>query len=144
MVQLAEPDLEALRWLGANEGRFTEAWLEYYRPDAMFYILEYLGMPEYQLNMLQVSMLDAPLVGGGEAWDLISDKHFAQRIRDVRDGKLDWSQEDELSFRAGQVTGKALAEAWNNHEVARVWMIDRIHKVIPDLQSWIDKSKESE
>ncbi len=144
-MQLVEPNLEAIRWLGANEGRFTEAWLEYARPDAMFYILEYLGMPVYQLQMLQVSMLDAPIEGGGEAWDLIPDKHFAQCIRDVCDGKLDWSKEEELSSRAGEATGKAYAEAWNKHEVARYWMIDRIHKEIPDLQSWLDdKSKENE
>lgn len=145
MVQLVEPNLEAIRWLGANEDDFSGAWLDYARPDAMFYILEYLGMPVYQLQMLQVSMLDAPLVGGGEAWDLIPDKHFAQRIRDVRDGKLDWSQEDELSSRAGEEMGKAGTEAWNKHEVARVWMVDRIHKEVPDLQGWIDdKLKENE
>lgn len=138
MTQLAEPHLEALRWLGANEGRLSEAWLEYARPDVMFHILGHLGMLEYQSQMLRASMLDAPIGAGMNAWDLIVDKTFAQRIKDVRDGKLDWSQEDFLSHRAGQLTGEAFALAWNNHEVSRQWMIDRIHKEVPDLQAWID------
>ncbi len=146
MVQLAEPHLEVLRWLGHNENNFTEAWLEYDRPYVMFLILERIGgVGHHQVQMLFVTMLDAPIEGGREAWDLIPDKHFAQQVRDVRDGKLDWSQEDELSAQAGQVVGDAFAEAWNEHEVSRKWMIGRIHKEIPDLQAWIDgKSKESE
>lgn len=136
--------LEAIRWLGANKDNLSQAWLEYNRPDAMLYILEQLGMPEKDLVLLRISMLDAPIEGGGVAWDLIPDPRLLAHITDMRDGKVDVMDNSDLSYEAGQVAGIATGKAWHRHSAGREWMVAMLQAEIPDLQVWHDNLQENE